>query len=165
MDKLVAALSQRTWFQLRLTARAHHLRFNTHWTLEQAHAQVYARVAARLAQQFRALSAPELRALQTLQAADAHLARWRFTRHFGSLRPCTQRRPTDWRAALTPAERLWLGGFIELSRDGRHIWLTREAAALLPPLPHPQRRAVPVSNTVPRAALCTDLAAWLGTLL
>ncbi len=162
-------LSQRTWFQLRTTAHAHCLRFNTHWTLEQARECVYAHLMRRgkLNTTWQILTLPEQRALQTLQAAGGMLPRHCFTRDFGFIRPCTQRRPHNWRVWLSPAEHLWLLGFIELSRDGRHILLTQEAAALLPPLPHPQRSlAQPLSDfRFTRAALCVDMAAFLGTLL
>jgi hypothetical protein len=165
MEHFPKVLSQRTWFQLRVTARAQRLHFHSEWTVEQAREQVFLSLVPRLKRLVQQLAAPERRALQVIQAANGCLSRWRFTREFGYIRPCTQRRTTNWRVGLTPAERLWLLGFIELSRDGRQVWLTREAAALLPPLPQPQRLPTPIPAEVPSAVLCADLAAFLGTLL
>ncbi|MBK9750820.1 MAG: hypothetical protein IPO91_29215 [Chloroflexi bacterium] len=163
MHQHCQVLSQRTWYQLRVIAHVHRLRFSTHWTRAQAHEQLYRQVVQRLKRA--ELTPAERRALHSLQAAEGYLPRHQFSRNFGSIRPCTQRRPTNWRIGLTPAERLWLLGFIELSRDGRQVWLTWEAAALLPPLPQPQRLLTPIHAETPRAGLCTDVAAFLGTLL
>ncbi|MBE2267535.1 MAG: hypothetical protein IAE80_04840 [Anaerolinea sp.] len=167
------ALGERTWFELRAAALAAGCRFNTQWTKQQAREQVYTQIMepSRLRRNLRGLGQAERHALQRLQAAGGTLPLHRFTRDYGSIRPCRQRphdAPKPWIAPHSPAERLWLAGFIEITRTRpQQICLTGEAAAILPPLPAPRPLTLPTLPAVEsaRAALCLDVAIFLGSLL
>ncbi|MBL8133262.1 MAG: WYL domain-containing protein [Anaerolineae bacterium] len=170
---MVAAFEARTWYQLRAAAQALRLPFDTRWTRCQARERLCRRMIAEgeLKRRHARLTRRDRRALQSLQAAGGAMQRARFTRHFGRIRTCRQRHPESeravWRYPYSTAERLWLFGFVEIVR-GRpeRVILTEDAARLLPPLPLPVWDAPPQKARLGDAwaALCRDLAAWLGAL-
>lgn len=161
-------LMERTWFQLRTTARAYHLPFYTRWSVDEAREHLSTHLFERgmFKRAWRSLHERERYMLQVLQAAGGMLPRHQISRDFGTIRICTQRRAGSWHAPTSLAEKLWLLGFVTLSPDRKTVSLSRETAALLPPLPIPQRRAL--VNRSPfrftRAALLHDLAVLFGTL-
>lgn len=168
---MVTIFQERTWYQLRAASQALRLPFDTHWSRRQAQDRLRGRAidGGELKRRLVRLTRRERRALQTLQASGP-MIRSRFSRHFGGIRICRQRHPVSeaavWRIPYSPAERLWLFGFVEIL-PGRpeHIALTDEAAQLLPPLPIPVRGEPLNPQAVDeRTALCRDLAVWLGSL-
>jgi len=174
---MISLFAHRTWYQLRAVAKAQRLPFNSEWNRQQAFERLHTAltVDGGLKRSLKTLTTRERRALQTLQAAGGGMKRAQFTRHFGTIRVCRQRHPqsvqADWRAPASVAEKLWLAGMVEIVPGApAQLVLTEEIAALLPPLPRPQRlMAVLPPNATPhgwtRSGLSRDLAVWLGGLL
>jgi len=174
MDTISEHLQRRTWRELRLTARAHGLAFNTNTSKAQAHLRLVSELCGgQLRRSLRALGQPERAALVALQAAGGSLPLYRFTAVFGAIRPFRPWREdaprTPWRQPVSPAERLWFLGFIHIYKGEqdhqRRVTIPAEVWALLPPLPRPRAKPqrLPRPSTSPDRLL-VDVAALIGTL-
>lgn len=174
METITEHLQRRTWRELRMTAHAHGLPFNTHYPKARAcQYLVQSLHSGQLRRSLRALGQSERAALVALQAAGGSLPQYRFTAVFGAIRPFRPWREdaprAPWRRPVSPAERLWFLGFIHIYKGEqdhqRRVTLPAEVLALLPPLPRP--RAKP--QRLPHGAaspdqLLIDVAALVGTL-
>lgn len=174
-------LANRTWYTIRLAALAHGLRFNTRQTREQGHDFLRRALieGGGLAKAYHSLAQHEREPLLALQAAAGYLPLHEFTARFGGIRPykpwrngtsLSDRQP--WKRPISPAEKLWHLGLVEIVRGGRGrpdvVALPEEVADLLPPpprpLPHPSD--VPAAARPPaREAALRDLAALVAGLL
>lgn len=174
MDTLMQHLEYRTWRELRATAHAHGLHFNTNHTTLQARERLCRELTGgQLRRSFRALGPDERAALVALQAAGGSLPLYRFTAAFGPIRPYKpwqEDAPVHpWRRPVSVAERLWFLGFVQTNKGQngpRMVSVPAEVLSLLPPLPRPR----PKAKRLPRPvfspdALRVDLAILLGTLL
>jgi hypothetical protein len=174
MNTLRQHLEHRTWRELRATAHAHGLHFNTNHTTLQARERLYRELTGgQLRRSFRALGPDERAALVALQAAGGLLPFYRFTAAFGPIRPYKpwqEDAPVHpWRRPVSVAERLWFLGFVQINKGQngpRMVSAPAEVLSLLPPLPRPR----PKAKRLPRPvfspdALRVDLAILLGTLL
>lgn len=175
METLQQHLDRRTWRELRATAHAHGLRFNTNLSAQEARSRLHRELmAGQWRRSFRALGLQERAALAALQAAGGVLALHRFIAAFGPIRPYKPWREDapdrPWRRPASPAERLWFLGFVQIYKGSqghpRTVRLPTEALDLLPPLPRPRpkRQRLPRSASQPDL-LRIDLATFLGTLL
>lgn len=170
-------LTQRTWRDIRLTALAHGMRFDTNQTKQEGRRTVHNALLKEggLRRAYRRLSAKEREALAMLQLHHAVLPLSRFVAHFGPIRPHKPWRDPDsrffWKRPASTAEKLWHLALIEIRRGGPgqpdSVHLPDEVAALLPPLPRPV--SVSAAPTAPdqhaRGVLLRDLAALLSGLL
>lgn len=174
-ESLDTMLERRSWRELRATAHAHGLRFNTNLDKETAHERLHRElVDGQLRRSFRALTLHDRAALSALQAAEGTLYLHEFVGAFGEIRaykPWREDAPIHpWRRPVSPAEKLWFLGFITIYKgeDGRPrtVRAPADVLDLLPPLPRPR----PHFKCLPRPALSpdtlrVDLAALLGSLL
>lgn len=169
------SLQQHTWRELRATAHAHGLRFNTNFSKCVARTRLYQELQdGQLRRSFRALSLQDRAALAALQAADGALPLHVFTGAFGAIRPYKPWRDDaprhPWRRPVSSAEKLWFLGFVQVekSQNGRPpvVRASADVLALMPPLPrpHPRRAHLPRPRLSPDV-LRVDIAALLGTLL
>ncbi|MBZ0284456.1 MAG: WYL domain-containing protein [Anaerolineae bacterium] len=169
MIHLCALLSERTHRELEAVAGAYGLPFTRrqpkHIGLQNLAHTLPGKPYRRA---FRHLTDADRIALRSLQAAGGRMSLHRFQRIFGGIRaykPWRDDSPRHpWRHPVSTAEKLFHLAFIGIVE--REIVLTDEVSTLLPPLPRPNpvmwNGQTPPS---PRAALLTDVAAVLGTLL
>ncbi|WP_162909792.1 WYL domain-containing protein [Aggregatilinea lenta] len=172
---LSTALEHRTWRELRATAHAHGLRFNTNLDKKAACARLHHElVAGQLRRSFRSLSLQDRAALAALQAADGTLYLHEFTAAFGEIRAYKPWHDDaavhPWRRPVSPAEKLWFLGFAIIHKGERGrprtVRVPAEVLDLLPPLPRPRPHARRVIRTsLTPDTLRIDLAALLGSLL
>lgn len=159
---LPTLLTRRTWRELRVIAYAHGLAFNSNHTKCRARARLARALLreGRLRRSFRALPLAERAALVALQAAGGKLPLYEFVAVFGPIRPYRPWRAGSprhpWRRPVSPAERLWFLGFVQIERvrHGQPATVTApaEVLALLPPLPRPRARR----HHLPRAGMTPD---------
>ncbi len=164
-------LQNRTWRDLRVTARAYCLRFNNNFTKAEAAEYVSRSLLDEggLRRALHKLSADERAALMALKAQGGVLLRWRFCQAYGQIERYRPWRadapPNPWRQPISLAQKLWYLGLIEVDAH-RSILLPEAVARLLPPVPQP--RTAVWSGEQPAlepAASVRDLAVFLGTLL
>lgn len=166
----IELLENRTWRDLRATARAHGLRFNNNFT--RAEAVHFLREALRqgaLRRVLHRLDDDARAALIALKAQGGRIERWRFCRVYGDIpryRPWLPDAPEHpWRYPASTAETLWFLGLIEVDTH-RAILLPGAVADLLPPVPHPESAVwTGAAPAVDPVAVVRDVAALLGTLL
>ena len=86
---MVDLLTHRTWFNIRLTALAHGLSFNTRQSRQQGCASVRQRLLddGHLRRAYRQLTAEEREPLLALQMAHGRLPQHVFVAQFGAIRP------------------------------------------------------------------------------
>lgn len=174
MKTLKQYLEHRTWRELRATAHAHGLHFNTNHTTLQARERLYQELTGgQLRRSFRALGPGERAALVALQAAGGFLPLYRFTAVFGPIRPYKPWQEDapihPWRRPVSVAERLWFLGFVQINKGQNGpcmVGVPAEVLSLLPPLPRPRPKATRLPRPVfSPDALRVDLAIFLGSLL
>ncbi len=171
---MVTLLAYRAWYDLRSTAHAHNLPFNSHQSKAQVRARLYQQLVetATLRRCLKRLGRQERGALAALQASGGTMAAARFARVYGTVRiwrpwrSDVARQP--WKSPVSVCDRLWHWGLIErVPGCPDQIVLPDEVARLLPPLPRP--KPVPLSRDVDNPwsldMLCLDLAHLLGFLL
>ncbi|MCB9452455.1 MAG: WYL domain-containing protein [Anaerolineaceae bacterium] len=164
-------LANRTWRDLRATARMHNFHFDNRWTHAEALAALHHFLLGQnqLAKVIRQLADDERAALMALKAHDGRIMRYIFTQRFGQIRRYRPWRddapPHPWRRPISIAEKLWFLGLIEV-QDHQAVLLPETVAALLPDVPHPQT-AVWAGDApdLDPAGIVRDVAALLGTLL
>jgi hypothetical protein len=167
----IGLLANRTWRDLRATARMHNFHFNNRWT----HAEALAALCHFLIGQdqlkkiLHRLNNDELAALMTLKTHDGCIKYATFTQTFGEMRRYRPWRdnapPHPWRRPVSTTEKLWFLGLIEVQHH-QAVFLPDSVATLLPDVPHPE--TVIWAGDVPdfdAAAVVRDIAAFLGTLL
>lgn len=167
---LAAVLDNRTWFDLRATAKAHRAHFNTNHTKSQAQAALATVVDVGRA--YRSLSKADLEALKALQAAGGMLPLHVFTAKYGEIRPYKPWRDDSpsqpWKRPISSAEKLYYLALIDVVQMGNGqpdvVVITQEVLELLPPLPRPTAtpRAIPIYTP---HTLCTEISLFLGVLL
>lgn len=165
-------LTFRTWREIRLTALAHNLRFNTNQDKQTAFVWLVQRLSGDrlLRRRYRELSPEALDILQALRAAGGVMPRYCFEALFGPIRryrPWLIDAPVHpWKRPVSLAEHLWFLGFIEVQRGrGAMVCLPHAVAELLPPLPVPRPAlwAHPAkADKHLRHHLLTDIAILLG---
>lgn len=162
-------LTRRTWRELRATAHAHGLPFNTHQTATAARQRLHERCIEgnALKRSLSRITNAEREALIALQASQGAMPWLTFCRAFGTIRPYRPwqlGQPTHpWKQPRNIAEKLWYLGLI--THDREQVYAPAEVLALLPPLP--RVRLTPRSTAAQRSAAClpVDLALLFGTLL
>jgi hypothetical protein len=167
----VDLLANRTWRDLRVTARAYNLRFNNNLTKAEALQYVRSALldAGGLRRALHRLNDAEREALMALKARSGSMERWRFCLVYGQIRRYRPWLPdalaNPWRRPISLAEKLWFLGLIEV--DAHHaVLLPDTVAALLPPVPHPETAVwTGAACLLDSAAIVRDVAAVLGTLL
>ncbi|MBZ0274806.1 MAG: WYL domain-containing protein [Anaerolineae bacterium] len=167
----IELLANRTWRDLRATARMHNFYFDNRWT----HAGALIALRHFLLGQnqmqkvIRQLADEEQAALMALKAHDGRMAHGTFTQAFGQIRRYRPWRddapPHPWRRPISAAEKLWFLGLIEV-QDHQAVLLPESVAARLPDVPHPQTVVwAGARPDLDPAAVVRDVAALLGTLL
>lgn len=172
MVSLQDVLNQRTWRELRATAHAHRLPFNTHHGVVAARERLYTALTAPniVKRKVAALTVPEREALQALQQAGGQMPIPLFGAVFGYIAPYRPWRvgapKKPWNRPGTVAESLWYKAFIMADRT--HIYLPAEVLACLPPLPAvklAQSPRAPVGEAPPAGAAMADSILLLGLLM
>jgi hypothetical protein len=174
-------LANRTWRDLRLTAFAHGLRFNTNHNKHDSRQFVRHALLqeGKLRHSLRALSPAEREPLQALQSANGSLSLPEFTNRYGAIRPYKPWREDNrhetrflWKRPISIAEKLWHLGLIEIQRGKRGkldtILLPHEVHQYLPPLPIPaaiHATPQPTDAIALPSRLLRDLGALLAGLL
>ena len=164
-------LQNRTWRDLRVTARAYQLRFNNNFTRAEAAGFLHRMLIDEgwLRRAINRLSETEHEALMALKAQHGRIKRWRFTQAYGHIRRyrpwLPHALPHPWRRPVSTAEKLWFLGLIEVDKH-QAVLLPDAVSRLLPPVPHPQMAVWPgPTPDLDSGAIVRDVAALLGTLL
>lgn len=173
MHRLVDVLSNRTWFNLRATAKAHWLHFNTNHSRAEATERLATQLDQRqLKRVLRQLLPAEKSALQSLHACGGMMPLHQFVALYGEIRPYKPWREDHhkfpWKRPISLAEKLYYLALVDILRTGNgqpdYVYTSQEVADLLPPLPRPHYHASTAHSRTPQM-LCVDIAFLLGILL
>ncbi|MBZ0293852.1 MAG: hypothetical protein K8L99_14900 [Anaerolineae bacterium] len=168
---MIDLLQNRTWRELRATARAHQWRFDNDFRKEEARTALRQALVTGglLRRTLNRLTQDEIEALMALKAHGGQLVRREFCRAYGEIRryrPWRIDAPLNpWRRPASLAEKLWFLGLIEVDAH-RAILLPDGISNLLPAVPHPETAIWNAENaTLTSTDTVRDIAALLGACL